>query len=53
MLWNYYADSIDSASQENLNNLLDGETDKPIFSIVHHQFPSSSKIKTAIDVGTA
>ena len=53
MLWNYYADSIDSASQENFNNLLDGETDKPIFSIVHQQFPPLSEIKNASDVGTA
>ena len=50
MPWNYYADSIDSALQENLNHLLGGETDKPvIFSIVRKQFLLSSKIKIASD----
>ena len=40
MPWNYYADSIDSVLQENLNNLLDGGTDKPInFSIDRQQLP--------------
>jgi len=50
MLWNYYADSIDSALQENLNNLLDDETDKPIYySIGRQQLPLSSKINIASD----
>ena len=50
MPWNYYADSIDSVLQENLNNLLDGGTDKPInFSIDRQQLPWSSKINIASD----